>query len=98
MCNEGNELQNRVLGGVTNACAKPIKLLIYLNLLLNSGANLVARRLVFSSWVCLPEWGQGLREFILGHISSGLAEGWDDCIVEIVMVTFTLRVLVAIFP
>ena len=35
---------------------------------------------------------------IVGHISSGLAEGWDDCIVEIVMVTFTLRVLVAIFP
>lgn len=35
---------------------------------------------------------------ILGHISAGLAEGWNDCIVEIVMVTLTLRVLGAIFP
>lgn len=65
MCNEGNELnlqQNRVLVGVTNDCAKPIKLLISLNLFLNLGANLVARRLTFLSWVCLPEWGQGLLE------------------------------------
>lgn len=36
--------------------------------------------------------------FILGHISQGATVGRNDCVVEIVMVTFTLRVLVAIFP
>lgn len=52
--------------------------------------------------VCLSEQGHRCmkngRTFILGYNLQGLAEGWDDCIVEIVMVTFTLRVLVAIFP
>lgn len=33
-----------------------------------------------------------------GPYFTGAAVGRNDCIVEIVMVTFTLRVLVAIFP
>lgn len=33
-----------------------------------------------------------------GPYFTGASVGRNDCIVEIVMVTFTLRVLVAIFP
>lgn len=38
------------------------------------------------------------EQLFVGHISSGAAERCEDCIVAIAMVTFTLKVLVAIFP
>lgn len=33
-----------------------------INLFLNLGANLVAKQLMFLSWVCLSKWGHRLRE------------------------------------